>query len=479
MEEKRWNLTSIHIYTVLRDIWRSLWMIALVAISAALLTKVASETIYKPEYTSSVTLSVMSKSKSSAYVDLNTATQMASAFQGVLESDLLHETVAYAMGEETLPAELSSSIIDGTNLMTISATADNARTAFLTIQAVLNNYSTVSDEVLSGAVFTVIREPQIARQPSNALPIRARVLLAGALAGLLMLAVIVILSCLRDTVKSEEEVPRKLDAKAVAAMPHETLPGRRKNKKEKHSFLITNAVISFAFEESVRQIRTRMEYAAKHNGAKLFLFSSFGENEGKSTVSANCALSLAQKGYRVLLIDADFRKPAQYKVLGREVEENRCLGEYLRGTCGSDGIMKYNKETNLYYMFGKNYYADSSELLGSARMKKLLEACRRDMDFVILDSPPMSLLSDTEVLADLADASLLVVREDTATAPEVNESIMILNESKSRLLGCVYNDSHVPVLQRVSKYGRYYGYYGYGKYGKYGKYGRSGGKHEG
>ena len=479
MDEKRWSLASINLHTILRDVWKNLWMIVLVALSAVMLTRVASETIYKPEYTSSVTMSVTSKSGSNAVSDLNTTRQMASAFQGVLESDLLHETVAAAMGESSLPAQLKSSIIEGTNLLTISATADNARTAFLTVKAVMENYNTVSDQVLSGAVFTVVREPQIARAPSNAMSLRRRLMLAGALGALAMLAIIVLMSYLRDTVKREDEVKEKLDTHLIAVVPHEKRPDG-KNKKEKHSFLITNTVISFAFEESIRQIRTRLEYAAKQDGAKIFLISSFGENEGKSTISANSALSLAEKGYRVLLIDADFRKPAQYKVLNRDVDEARCLGEYLRGTCGADKIIQTNAEANLYEMFGKNYYSDSAELLGSTRMKKLLEVSRQKMDFIIIDSPPMSALSDTEVLAEIVDATVLVVREDTSAVPDLNESIMILNESKSRLLGCVYNDRHASPLSRLPVYGKYADYYGYhGYYGYYGKYGKSSRKREG
>lgn len=479
MEQKQWNFAALNLNTMLRDVWKHLWMIVLVAASAVMLTSVASETIYRPEYTSSVTMAVTSKSGSNAVSDLNTTRQMASAFQGVLESDLMEETIAAAMGETELPAQLESSIIEGTNLLTISATADSARTAFLTIQAVMENYNTVSNEVLSGAVFTVIREPQIARAPSNTMTLRSRLILAAALGALLMLAIILLMSYLRDTVKREEEVKEKLETHLIAAVPHEKRPGG-KRRKQKHSFLITDTVISFAFEESIRQIRTRLEYAAKHNGAKIFLISSFGENEGKSTVSANSALSLAEKGYRVLLIDADFRKPAQYKILEREVEEENCLGEYLRGNCSADAILQTDEQTKLYEMFGKNYYSDSAELLGSARMKKLLQVSREKMDFILIDSPPMSALSDTEVLADLVDATLLVVREDTAAVPDLNEVIMTLNESKSRLLGCVYNDRRASLLTRLPIYGKYadsYGYHGY--YGKYGKSGRSSRKREG
>lgn len=479
MEEERFHFASLNIHTMMRDVWKNLWMIALVAISAILLTSTAFKTIYKPQYTSSASLSVTSKSGGNTVSDLRTVGQMASVFQGVLESELLQKTVAAAMGEEELPAELEISPVEGTNLLTISATADNAYTAFVTVNTVLENYSTISNEVQPEAVGTVLRKPELTSEPSNADELRQYLILAGPMGALIMLAIIVLLSYFRDTVKREDEVKEKLDTRLIASVPHEKRPDRI-NKKQKKSFLITNTVISFAFEESIRQIRTRLEYAAKQDGAKIFLFSSFGQNEGKSTISANSALALAQKGYRVLLIDADFRKPAQYKVLEHDVDETNCLGEYLRGTCNAEKIIQFDAQNQLYEMLGKNYYLDSAELLGSMRMKKLLEICREKMDFIIIDSPPISALTDTEIIAQIVDSTILVVREDTAAVADLNECIMMFNESKSKLLGCVYNDRHGSPLSSLPMYGQSANHYGnYGNYGKYSKYGKNSGKREG
>lgn len=124
----------------------------------------------------------------------------------------------------------------------------------------------------------------------------------------------------------------------------------------------------------------------------------------------------------------------------------------------------YRKAENLYFLFAKSVQRHSAELLGSAQMRQLLELMRNSFDYVIMDSPPMGFFTDSEVLCEQADASMLVVRQDLLTDKGVNDAIDALERCKARFMGYVFNDVHTMSLAAGIIGGRRYGYgYGYGR----------------
>ena len=127
-------------------------------------------------------------------------------------------------------------------------------------------------------------------------------------------------------------------------------------------------------------------------------------------------------------------------------------------------FLQYRKAENLFFLFASNVKRHSADLLGSDRMKQLLAVLRDNFDYVILDSSPMGFFTDTEILADSADASFLVVRQDVVTDKTVNDAIDSLSRCKARFLGFVFNDVHTFNLAAGLVGGRRYGYgYGYGR----------------
>lgn len=131
----------------------------------------------------------------------------------------------------------------------------------------------------------------------------------------------------------------------------------------------------------------------------------------------------------------------------------------------------FHESSNLHLLGSTESFVNLVELLSSARLGELLSLARRDFDYVILDSPPVGYFADSELLAELADVSVLVIRQDVVPAPYINDAIDALNAGKAKLLGCVLNDMNSFALTGGA-YGYGYGY-GYGQYGKYGKYGKS------
>lgn len=475
------SLDNLEWHSIFRDIRRYAWMIVVAMLTAAMGSYVALHLIIRPTFTSSATIVVSAKTNSdSAYSDLRMSSAMTSAFTEVLGSDLLKEKVAEDLGVLEFPGKLRVEVIPETNLLAISTTAHSPQEAFDLMQAVIRVYPTISDYVYSNAMLDVISHPTMPEEATNFIQDSIVVELSVLAALVLMTLLIALLSFLKDTVKTETAFRSKVDAKLMAVVHHEQKYASARfqlfGKRDKSSILITNPIVSFSFVETFHKICTKIEYAAVNQGCRSILVTGVTENEGKSTIASNIALSLAQKGYAVALIDADFRKPAQYKIFEKEVPPEQEVGICLLGGCRDvRRIAYYDEKTGIYMIFGTKKYNNSAELSASEAMGKMLEQCKEFVDFVILDTPPMMLVADTEGLNDLVDASVLVVRQDVPYTSDINDAADVLRQSKGVFLGCIFNDAPITSLP-VTSYGHYdhygkYGKYGYG-YGKYGKYGR-------
>ena len=208
------------------------------------------------------------------------------------------------------------------------------------------------------------------------------------------------------------------------------------------------------------------------------MVTSLLENEGKSTVAVNLALSLAQKGKRVLLIDCDLRKPA----CGLILKQNQSFvgtAEVLQGKVALEDAVRQLEGSGLYLLSGRKNFRTATNLVSSAAMENMLRQAAVQFDLVIVDTPPMSLAPDAECIGAYTDAAVLVVKQNEARAGDINEALAVLERAEAHVLGCVLNNvmgsaDFTPAFGygAYGRYGRYgkYGKYGYGKYG-YGKYG--------
>ena len=149
---------------------------------------------------------------------------------------------------------------------------------------------------------------------------------------------------------------------------------------------------------------------------------------------------------------------------------NATLGELLSGDASLSQAMMRHKKTNLYMLLNTHDFSDSTEIVSSEDMGRLVEASRKYFDYILIDSPPMSLMADAEVLANLADMSVLVVAYDGVLAQDINDAIDSLRDCRAAFAGCILNQVRtLPGSQRVIG-----GYGGYGRYGVYSRYGRYG-----
>lgn len=458
------EIKNMNLHIILGDVMHQIIYAFMAFIGVKLLVWSYLTMTFVPQYTSSVTLAVSTRNASTVYGDLSNATSMAKVLEEVLDSSLLTDVVNAEMGEDVHGLKYSCTVIPNTNLLKMAVTAQDARTAFTAVTCVLDNYQNVAATVMDNAVFHVIQQPAVAFGAVNSPNASRPSTTAGLLAMIASLGAMVYFAWKRPTVKRENQIVTDLNAKLLGSLPHETINRSIKGrvKKVNKGVVMTNASTSFPFVEQVRQMRTRVEQGAEECGAKTIVFTSMLENEGKSTVMMNLAIALAQKGKRVLVVDADLRKPAVYKLLGHADRKMDGLEKLLPGEVKMKDVIRWEAPVYFWSCAGSGTLSKSAEWLGSNKMRHLHEMWRNNMDYVLFDAPPVDAATDAEALAAIVDASVLVVREDYAPIEALNEVVDNLSRAHAKFLGCVFNDSHAPETSRAGmntgRYGRNYNY---------------------
>lgn len=491
MEEKNRGLQWSHIepYCLLRTLLRQLWMLLMAGAACAMAAWIVLSCFVTQQYTSSTTFAVTARASTLYYTNITAAADMASSYTQLLQSRVLRQTMEQDLGMP-LDGTVTAQQLGETNLIRVTVTADTPRQALVLLKAVSDNYGSLSAHVSSTAVLSQLNSPSLSVAPSRSYNV-PRICLMAAIAGAALTALgVAWASVSSGTVQTQEGARSDLDAKIISTVPHEgrrtrTLLGwmddrrerrerraRRGGKRLRRNLNISSPAISFAFTESIHRIAEKFQHEHAR-GRRVFLFSSVSAAEGKSTLAANTAISLASRGVNVLFIDLDLRRPVQSEMLGLSVKQKNELGTLLTESAAPEKILSAvvtDPATGLHSLLSTKSYTDVIELLASAQLAKVVALAREQYDYVIIDSPPLGFFSDSELLSDLSDASVLVVRQDTVPAPEINDAIDALRAGKAEFLGCILNDmSHLTAYSAGYGYG--YGYYGYGYGKKYDKYG--------
>lgn len=209
-----------------------------------------------------------------------------------------------------------------------------------------------------------------------------------------------------------------------------------------------------SFAECYKTIRSAVLLSSADHPPKSILVTSMSPQEGKTTTSINLAMAIAQADYKVVLIDADLRRPSIHKNLG--ITNQKGLSSYLAGASDMDIIAKYPMKSLSIIPSGP-IPPNPSELLGSKRMKDLLAVLRNEFDFIIIDSAPVMGATDALILSNLTHGTMIVAKAGETTYDILTAGLKALTDIKAHILGMVING----VDFSKTYYQRYYGYYNY------------------
>ncbi|HQY51164.1 MAG TPA: polysaccharide biosynthesis tyrosine autokinase [Ignavibacteria bacterium] len=284
-------------------------------------------------------------------------------------------------------------------------------------------------------------------------PDRPKIILFGILIGLgLGLAFAFVRNYLDKSIKSPDELESK-GASVLSWIPKIESIG--KNGASTPEFIVGNKSNSAA-SEAFKALRTRIQFSKlESEQLKTILVTSSIPFEGKTIVSSNLAGSFAQAGKKVLIMDCDLRKPRIHNVF--ETDKFPGLSDYLFTNVTLEDITRPTPMDNLHFITSGTIPPNPSELLGSVQMKQFINKLKEIYDIVILDSPPFITVTDSEILYNITDGTILVCQANKTPADAFWKTYDRLNKKyPHHLLGCVLNNFNFK-----SSYGYYYNYYYY------------------
>ena len=213
-----------------------------------------------------------------------------------------------------------------------------------------------------------------------------------------------------------------------------------------------NRTVPFAVIESYKAIRTNLMFLLSQTRSHTFEISSSLPGEGKSSCAVNLAIAFSQLGSKILLIDADLRKPSVYRKL--RLQNSKGLSSVLVDFCSfSEAVMQIN--ANFDVLLSGPIPPNPSELLGSEQMTRLLDSIKDKYDYIIIDTPPVNVVSDAVVLAAKTEGIVMIVQDKKTTHDEFKKAVSSLSFADARLLGVVLNSSSEKSAKYPTKSQRY------------------------
>lgn len=460
------NDNKIDITKYLDRFYRSLiryklWIFAIIA-CFVILFEVKTFLFFHYTYSSEAVFIASTKNQSNIYSTSDSSDDFINSFGEVITGDLMRGYILEDLQVDTIPADISLNRIPDTNLMRIKTTASDAEDAYAVINCILNNYDKVTDMVMDDASLLVLDTPQLATAADET-PDYLKAGLSGLWNGcILALILVFIMMLFRHTVCSNDDVKKDLSLTNLAKIPFTV--SKVKKYRNGSNLLISNPRIQYSFRQAFHDIRIKIEQEYRRNKSKVFMITSTVPNEGKTTVSCNIAISLADKGHKVALIDLDLRNPSILNTIGQSELTGNIVG-YLNGELALDEIKNKYLDYSLDIIYGVNSYDEPTKLLSKEKFKKFIAFLKKEYDFVILDVPPLYMMQDALLIAKESDAAIIVIKQDYANTYDILEAVDEINDYVPSIVGTVLNQVKPSIFdQEQSTHGYGYGYgYGYGR----------------
>lgn len=438
---------------ILRKRWVSIVVIAVMSVALAIGASLATT----PLYTSTTQLFVSVQggvSTSDMLQGANFTRQQVSSYTQLVTSPLVLNPVIDDLGLDersgALAARIRAESPLNTSLINITVTDENAAIGAAVADAVatqfkdvISDLETPSDGGTSPVKVSIVRDAVASEAPSS-----PNLKLNAALGLFVGLAIGVLFAVLREVlntrVRSDADVARVTDTSVIGVIPDDP-------DAPQHPLIVQSSPHSQR-SEAFRRLRTNLQFLDIADRPQSIVITSSLPGEGKSTTSINVAITLADAGTRVALIDADLRRPSVAKYMGLEGKVG--LTTVLIGRASVEDVIQPWGNGYLHVLPAGQVPPNPSELLGSLAMAHLLEKLTSQYDVVIIDTAPLLPVTDAAILSKLTGGALLVVGADKLHRNQLGESVGALETVGARILGIVVN-------RQKRKQSDQYAYYDY------------------
>ncbi len=468
------------------DIFKLLWSKAVILIIALIVGAGAAfgytELFMPLKYSSHISMYVqsytgISNDSVSEYNDISKSKQLINTYIQVLKDDAVMESVGDALTEQfeekiisenfsapdgkikpsSLASVITISTVTDTSAINIVATTKNAELSAAVCNELCKQANHFTTKAIGVGEIKSIDTAKVYNTPVA--PNKVKNTVIGGIAAFMIAALIIFMIDFFDnTIKSTEALEKKYQ-KAILGEINDISVASGKKKKDKNSeekrLTLLDKDVPFEIVESCKSMRTNIMFALSTAGNKTLAVSSPNPGEGKSTTAANIAIPLAEGGQKILLIDADMRKPVQHKIFGAKNDAG--LSSVLSKMKKAEECIQETDVENLSILTSGPIPPNPSELLASENASELLKALSAQYDVIVIDTPPINTVSDSLNLSKSVAGILVVVRYGYTTDEELKNAVGKISLAKMNLMGFVLNDI-------VKKHRRGY----YGKYGKYG-----------
>lgn len=505
MEDKSYIEKTIDLREIFDILLAKKWIVICAAVFGFVCAFGYTKLCVPYQYTSSVSMYVKNATNKSAVdivnsSDMTASQELAETCIAILQEDVVVDEIGdmllqnytveeltpyfiveqngdgtYSLMTSSVISKLYYSTVNETELIRVTATCGDP-----VIAADMCNYvAEIAPDILvrvvgAGAVEAV----GVAKVPSYpSAPNANKNAVIGFLLGfILALGINVFKYLIDNTIKSGDDAVQRFNLPLIGEIPFYEFNGQSKNKKkngilaklsknnnkeenDKQRQTMIDVDVPFAVQEAYNTMRNNMMFSLSTERKNVFVVSSPLPSEGKSTSTANLCISIGETESRVLLVDADLRKPVQHKMFN--LTNKQGLSTVLAGMCSFEKAVNKKVHHNLDVLTAGPVPPNPSQMLAAENMVEFINSVKELYDYVVIDTSPINIVSDALVFAKQTAGIILVTRQDITTYDQVEKAVSSTNMYDVNLLGLVVNS----VAASGGKYGRY------GKYGHYGKYG--------
>ena len=434
-------MEELDLKELLTLIWKKKMLIVIMAITGIIIGMTYNLFFTTPKYKSTTDFLLAQSTDNIEGVDSITTTDVAlnskllNNYAELIKSDMILNEVLNRLGITLNMGELQKDISvenkKNTEFIELTVRSTDNQQAALFANKIIEVFNEKIKEIYNMENVHIVDEAKVSNEPYNINP--TKYALIGAAIGIVVAMIIIFLqNMLDDSIRNENDIEHQLGIKTLAKF----------RKQPKNTKLGWNP--KYDYVEGVKALRTNLQFVKRDKNIKTIAITSSMPGEGKSWITTNLALAYAKADYKVCIVDADMRKGTQHIKLG--IEQTPGLSDLIKGSDDINNIRlifdKYIQPTRIENISllpcGKNTF-DSSELLISNKLNKLVDILKANFDIIIFDSTPGTLVTDATILCRLVETNIIVVEHEKTKMKELKRIKDLIESVGGDLAGVVIN----------------------------------------